>query len=113
MPTSFSDRRTAIAVALAVAILEIVMVPWLDEPTAAIVFAVLFVGVAAWIWRGGPAALVTLAALSGLELAFLPAYPRVAFEDWMFQGLTLIFGVTGVMVSLAALRRRARAGASA
>ncbi|HET8776332.1 MAG TPA: hypothetical protein VFN76_01610 [Candidatus Limnocylindria bacterium] len=112
MPTLLSARRTSIVVAIAFGLLEIIMVPWLEEPVAAIVFAVLFLATAAWIARGGRGGLVSLAVLCALELAFLPFYPRTQFEDWIFQGLSAVIGVAGVVSSIAALRRGSRAVAT-
>lgn len=106
MPYSVADRRSSLGVAVAFAVLEIVMVPWLDEPVAAIVFAVLFLAAAAWIRHGGRGGLIMLAVLCGLELAFLPFYARAAFEDWLFQGAALILSVLGLATSIAALRGR-------
>lgn len=113
MFTFMSDRRASISIAIAFAVLEIVMVPWLDEPMAAIVFAILFLGAAAWIWRGARGGLIALAVLCGLELAFVPFYPRLAFEDFVFQGVTVILSLAGIVASVAALRRRSDATAAA
>ena len=113
MPPFLSARRAPIGTAVAFAVLETVMVPWLEEPVAAIAFAVLFMGAAVWIWRGGRAGLIALAALCALELAFVPFYPRVAFEDWIFQGTTVVLSVVGLVTSSVALRRHSGAHAPA
>ena len=96
--------RLLIAMGIAMAALEAINAPMISGWVAAVVFSVMFVGFTWWFARRGaivPA--VLLGVMFGIELAFLPVYPRDTPLEWIMQGFTLVFSALGLIAAIGTL----------
>ena len=97
-------RRLAVLAAVAMTVLEVVSAPTIEAPAVAIVFAALFLVGAWWARRGSRGALVLLAALSVIELVFLPTYSRDEWFDWAIQVAVAVASAACLLGCVAASR---------
>jgi hypothetical protein len=104
------NARTAlIASTLACGIFELVSTPFMDQPLGSLAAALVFLGGAAWLWRGrGILAPLLLGLLFAVELAGEPAYSRHGLKDWILQSTIGALSVAGLAAAVVVIHGRLR-----
>jgi hypothetical protein len=105
-PQAGGRRGAAQAVAVGLAAIEVITAFSIEAPVAAVVFALIFLGIAWWLRDGARGAWIALGVLCAVEVAFLPAYTRDGAADWIIQGAVAVLGVAGLVLLVAELRAR-------
>ena len=107
--------RLLIVMSIAMAALEVINAPFIEFWPAALVFAGMFLGFAAWFFRRGTLPpVILLAILFLVEVVFIPGYGRESTLDWVFQIGTVVFSVIGLVAAVGTIlgiRRTAAATA--
>lgn len=101
------NARTLTLAAVAMGLLEALMLFVIEVPAAALVFAVLFLAGAAWfVRRQAVAAAIGLALLFAVELLGVPFYERAGLGDWLVQLTAAALSAVGLAAAVAVVARR-------
>jgi hypothetical protein len=107
--------RPLVATALVLAAAEFVsmLIIWREayadaQPWFAVVFALLFAGAAALVYRGRTAGAVLCGLLCAFELTTAPSWQRYSVVDWAFQLPVIAVSLAGLALSIAVVVGRVR-----
>lgn len=90
-------------------VFELVSTPFMDQPLGSLAAGLVFLGAAAWLWRGrGVVAPLLLVLLFAVELAGEPAYSRHGPKDWILQSTLGALSLIGLAAAIVVVRERLR-----
>jgi len=103
-------RRVLVGSTLFCGIFELVSTPFMNQPLGSLAAGIVFLGAAAWLWRGrGIIAPLLLSLLFAVELAGEPAYSRHGLKDWILQSAIGALSLAGLAAAIVVIRERVRA----
>ena len=103
-------RRVLVGSTLFCGIFELVSTPFMNQPLGSLAAGIVFLGAAAWLWRGrGIIAPLLLGLLFAVELAGEPAYSRHGLKDWILQSAVGALSLAGLAAAIVVIRERVRA----
>jgi hypothetical protein len=107
--TALTARRVLVASTLTCGIFELVSTPFMDQPLGSLAAGLVFLGAAAWLWRGrGIIAPLVLGLLFAVELAGEPAYSRHGLKDWILQSAIGALSLAGLAAAIVVVSHRLR-----
>ncbi len=107
--TVHTARRILVASTLSCGIFELVSTPFMQQPLGSLTAGVVFLGAAAWLWRGrGIIAPLLLGLLFAVELAGEPAYSRHGLKDWILQSAVGALSLAGLAAATVVVHGRLR-----
>lgn len=102
-------HRVLVGSTLFCGVFELASIPFMDQPFGSFAAGILFLGAAAWLWRGrGVIAPLLLAVLFAVELAGEPAYSRHGLKDWILQMTVGALSLAGLVAAIVVIRKRLR-----
>src|SRR4051812_33681422 len=102
-----SLQRTAVAVAVAFVLVELLSIPFADVPVGIGVFFGALWAVTAWLLtREGWVGIAFLGALSLIEAAFVPFLPGADVGAWVLQMVELALGLAGLVLTFMLVQAR-------
>lgn len=102
-------RRVLVGSTLLCGVFELVSTPFMDQPLGSLAAGLVFLGAAAWLWRGrGIVAPILLGLLFAVELAGEPAYSRHGLKDWILQSAVGVLSLAGLAAAVVVVRDRLR-----
>jgi hypothetical protein len=95
----------AAGAAAAMAVTEAIVSTGTEVAWGGFLFAALFAAGAFLIYRGIALrpALIFVAVLCAIELAFIPFYARATMADWILEGVTLLFSAIGLVAAVTSI----------
>jgi hypothetical protein len=105
-----TPRRVLVGSTLFCGIFELVSTPFMNQPLGSLAAGIVFLGAAAWLWRGrGIIAPLVLGLLFAVELGGEPAYSRHGLKDWILQSAVGALSLAGLAAAIVVIRERIRA----
>jgi hypothetical protein len=102
-------HRVLVGSTLCCGVFELVSTPFMDQPLGSLAAGVVFLGAAAWLWRGrGVIAPLLIGVLFAVELAGEPAYSRHGLKDWILQSAVGALSLIGLAAAIVVIRERLR-----